>query len=59
MGKWLSNTIAVSVVVLAVVAVLGVAVFLQSVCVRWYAPWMLGTDDVQAIAYFCSPKGGK
>ena len=55
----MSNTIAVSVVALAIVAVLGVAIFVQSVCVRWYAPWMLGTDDVQAIAYFCSPKGGK
>jgi hypothetical protein len=38
-------------------AVIGVSIGAQYVCVNYYAPWLLGTTDKQAIAFYCKPNG--
>jgi hypothetical protein len=46
--------------VIAIVAFIAVCIAVgvgaQSFCIHVYAPWMLDSNDVQAIAFMCSPK---
>ena len=51
--------VAVLILVAFIAAAMAVSVAVQYVCVNHYAPWILGTDDKQAIAFFCKPTGGK
>jgi len=46
---------------IAIFAILIIAVGLgiQYFCVRFYAPWMLDTNDKQAIAFMCSSNCNK
>jgi hypothetical protein len=44
-----------SLVVIGIALIIAAYVGVQYFCVRVYAPWMLGSNDIQAIAYMCSP----
>lgn len=56
---FIAGTLAVAVIAAVCSVVIGLAIGAQYVCVNHYAPWMLGTDDKQAIAFYCKPTGGK
>lgn len=46
----------VGVMLVALFAVIiALSVGAQMFCTQVYAPWLLGTTDVQAISYYCKP----
>jgi uncharacterized protein YpmB len=50
-----SNEITSRLIVIFTILIIAVGVGAQYFCVRFYAPWMLDSNDKQAIAFMCSP----
>lgn len=50
---------AVAAIAICVILLISVGIGLEYFCVRVYAPWMLDTNDKQAIAFMCSSNCNK
>lgn len=50
---------AATLAICAILILISVGIGLQYFCVRVYAPWMLDTNDKQAIAFMCSSNCNK
>lgn len=55
----LEKVIVAVLVVIALLLLTAISVGAQYVCVNYYAPWMLGTNDKMAIAFYCKPQPSK
>jgi hypothetical protein len=50
-----SNEITSRLIVICAILIIAVGIGAQYFCVRVYAPWILDSNDKQAIAFMCSP----
>jgi hypothetical protein len=57
--NWLEKLIVFVLAVIAFLLLAAISVGAQYVCVNHYAPWLLSTNDKQAIAFYCKPQPGK
>jgi len=55
----MSERLIITCIVAFICVCIAVGVGMQRFCIHVYAPWMLDSNDVQAVAFMCSSKCSK